>query len=166
MNQNPISELRRRLLEDMAVHKFSEATQRNYIHHIAELAKTVSRHGNRGGRTPLPVHMTQRGARPPKLNSATSAMRFFLGTTLDRPELARHLARVHYSRPLPRVLSPRSTIAMGRYPKPQGREWDGAASRVRNAPNNRRIRCGAEDAHVPTAVSKRNNVRLREVCSS
>src|SRR5262249_61844355 len=52
------------------------------------------------------VHMTENGARPPTLNSATSALRFFFGTTLDRPELARHLARVHYPRPLPRVLSP------------------------------------------------------------
>jgi hypothetical protein len=57
MNQKPISELRRRLLEDMAVRNFSEATQRNYIHHIARACQvpgTVSRHGNRGGRTPLP----------------------------------------------------------------------------------------------------------------
>ena len=39
MSQKPISELRRRMLEDMAVRKFSEATIRNYIRHIAELAK-------------------------------------------------------------------------------------------------------------------------------
>ena len=87
---------------------FSEATIRNYIRHIAELARFL-------GRSPdtttgedvrrFQVHMTENGARPPKLNSATSAIRFCLGTTLDRPELARHLARVHYPRPLPRVLS-------------------------------------------------------------
>jgi hypothetical protein len=29
MSQKPISELRRRMLEDVAVRKFSEATQRN-----------------------------------------------------------------------------------------------------------------------------------------
>ena len=52
------------------------------------------------------VHMSETGARPSTLNSATSALRFFFGTTLDRPDLARHLARVHYPRPLPRVLSP------------------------------------------------------------
>jgi hypothetical protein len=51
------------------------------------------------------VHMTENGAHPPKLNGAASALRFFFGTTLDRIELSRHLARVHYSRPLPRVLS-------------------------------------------------------------
>jgi integrase/recombinase XerD len=33
-------------------------------------------------------------------------LRFFFGTTLDRPELARYLTRVHYPRPLPRVLAP------------------------------------------------------------
>ena len=39
MSQKPISELRRRMLEDMAVRKFNEATCRNYIRHIAEFAK-------------------------------------------------------------------------------------------------------------------------------
>ena len=39
MSQKPISELRRRMLEDMAVRKFSETTCRNYIRHIAEFAR-------------------------------------------------------------------------------------------------------------------------------
>ena len=108
MSQKPISELRRRMLEDMAVRKFSEATIRNYIRHIADLAKFLGRSPDTATAEDVrrfQVHMTENGARPPKLNSATSAIRFFFGTTLDRPELARHLARVHYPRPLPRVLS-------------------------------------------------------------
>ena len=108
MSQKPISKLRRRMLEDMAVRKFSEATIRNYIRHIADLAKFLGRSPDTAtaeGVRRFQVHMTENGARPPKLNSATSAIRFFFGTTLDRPELARHLARVHYPRPLPRVLS-------------------------------------------------------------
>src|SRR6516164_2185200 len=108
MSQKPISELRRRMLEDMAVRNFSEATIRNYIRHIADLAKFLGRSPDTAtaeGVRRFQVHMTENGARPPKLNSATSAIRFFFGTTLDRPELARHLARVHYPRPLPRVLS-------------------------------------------------------------
>jgi site-specific recombinase XerD len=52
------------------------------------------------------VHLTERGVQPPTLNSSASALRFLFGTTLDRAELARHLARVHYPRKLPRVLSP------------------------------------------------------------
>jgi integrase/recombinase XerD len=109
MSQQPISELRRRMLEDMAVRKFSEATQRNYIRHIAEFAKFLGRSPDSATADDVrrfQVHMTESGAHPPKLNSATSALRFFFGTTLDRVELARHLARVHYPRPLPRVLSP------------------------------------------------------------
>ena len=43
MSQKPISELRRRMLEDLAVRKFSEATCRNYIRHIAEFAKFLGR---------------------------------------------------------------------------------------------------------------------------
>jgi integrase len=48
----------------------------------------------------------QQSLQPPTLNSSASALRFFFDTTLDRAELARHLARVHYPRKLPRVLSP------------------------------------------------------------
>ena len=109
MSQKPISELRRRMLEDMAVRKFTEATIRNYIRHIAEFAKFLGRSPETATAEDVrrfQVHMTENGARPPKLNSATSAIRFFFGTTLDRPELARYLAHVHYARPLPRVLSP------------------------------------------------------------
>ena len=108
MSQKPISELRRRMLEDMAVRNFSEATIRNYIRHIADLAKFLGRSLDTATAEDVrrfQVHLTENGARPPKLNSATSAIRFFFGTTLDRPELARHLARVHYPRPMPRVLS-------------------------------------------------------------
>lgn len=109
MSQKPISELRRRMLEDMAVRKFNETTRRNYIRHIAEFAKFLGRSPDTATADDVrrfQVHMSENGARPSTLNIATSALRFFFGTTLDRPELARHLARVHYPRPLPRVLSP------------------------------------------------------------
>src|SRR5215470_1374820 len=109
MSQKPISELRRRMLEDMAVRKFGDATQRNYIRHVAELAKFLGRSlytATADDVRRFQVHMTEDGARPSMLNSSASALRFFFATTLDRAELARHLARVHYARPLPRVLSP------------------------------------------------------------
>ena len=109
MSEKPISELRRRMLEDMAVRKFGEKTRHDYIRHIAAFAKFLGRSPDTATAEDVrrfQVHLTESGARPPKLNSATSALRFFFGTTLDRPELARHLARVHYPRPLPRVLSP------------------------------------------------------------
>jgi integrase/recombinase XerD len=49
------------------------------------------------------VHLTETGVGPSSINQAATALRFFFGPTVDRPELARHLARVHYPRKLPRV---------------------------------------------------------------
>ena len=109
MSEKPISELRRRMLEDMAVRKFSEKTRQDYIRHIAAFAKFLGRSPGTATAEDVrrfQVHLTESGARPPTLNSSASALRFFFGTTLDRAELARHLARVHYPKKLPRVLSP------------------------------------------------------------
>ena len=101
MSEKPISELRRRMLEDMAVRKFSEKTRQDYIRHIAAFAKFLGRLPDTATAEDVrrfQVHLTESGARPPTLNSSASALRFFFGTTLDRAELARHLARVHYLR--------------------------------------------------------------------
>ena len=42
----------------------------------------------------------------PKMNTQVSALRFLFKTTLGRLDLAHQLARVNYSRKLPRGLSP------------------------------------------------------------
>ena len=57
MSEKPISDLRRRMLEDMAVRKFGEKTQHDYIRHVeafASLPRPLARHGNGRGRAPLP----------------------------------------------------------------------------------------------------------------
>src|ERR1700746_933260 len=46
------------------------------------------------------------GAQPPKVNTQASALRFFFTITLGRADLAHQLARTHYPRKLPRVLTP------------------------------------------------------------
>jgi len=64
MCQKPISELPRRVLEDMVVRKFSEATIRNYIRHIADLAKFMERSPDTATAEDVrrfQVHMTQNG---------------------------------------------------------------------------------------------------------
>jgi integrase/recombinase XerD len=79
MSRKPISELRRRMLEDMTVRKFSEATSRNYIRHIAEFAKFLGRSPDTATAEDVrrfQVHITENGARPSTLNSATSTLRF------------------------------------------------------------------------------------------
>ena len=109
MIDQPISDLRRRVLEDMAVRQFGDKTRHDYIRHIESFARFLGRSPDTATAEDVrrfQVHLTERGVQPPTLNNSASALRFFFGTTLDRAELARHLARVHYPRRLPRVLSP------------------------------------------------------------
>ena len=109
MSEKPMSDLRRRMLEDMAVRKFGEKTRHDYIRHVEAFAKFLGRSPDTATAEDVrrfQVHLTESGVQPPTLNSSASALRFFFGITLDRAELVRHLARVHYPRKLPRVLSP------------------------------------------------------------
>jgi site-specific recombinase XerD len=97
------------MLEDMAVRKFGDKTRHDYIRHVEAFASFLGRSPDTATADDVrryQVHLTESGVQPPTLNSSASALRFFFATTLDRAELARHLARVHYPRKLPRVLSP------------------------------------------------------------
>ena len=109
MSEKPISDLRRRMLEDMAVRKFGDKTRHDYIRHVEAFARFLGRSPDTATAEDVrrfQVHLTESGVQPPTLNSSASALRFFFGITLDRAELVRHLARVHYPRKLPRVLPP------------------------------------------------------------
>ena len=107
--EKPISDLRRRMLQDMSNRSFGDKTKHDYIKHVEALAKFL-------GRSPDTVtgddlrrfqaDQIAQGAQPPKMNSQASALRFFLTITCGRPDLAHQLARTHYPKKLPRVLSP------------------------------------------------------------
>ncbi len=108
MSAMPISPLRRRMSEDMAVRRRVEKTKSNYIHHIENFTAFLGRSPDTATAEDVrrfQVHLTEIGVEPSSINQAATALRFFFGTTLDRPELGLHLARTHYPRPLPRVLS-------------------------------------------------------------
>ena len=66
MSQEPISPLRQRMIEDMTVRKFGEATQRNYIRAVKTLSEFLGR--SPATATPedlrrLQVHQSGTGAR-------------------------------------------------------------------------------------------------------
>jgi integrase/recombinase XerD len=108
MSEKPISPLRRRMLEDMDVRRLGEKTKSNYIYHVANFTTFLGSSPDTATAEEVrrfQVHLTETGVGSSSINQAATALRFFFGTTLDRPELARHLARVHYPRPVPRVLS-------------------------------------------------------------
>ena len=51
------------------------------------------------------LYQTENGVRPPTINGSAVALRFFFRQTLNRDDLASHLAQVHYPRKLPRILN-------------------------------------------------------------
>lgn len=107
--EKPISDLRRRLLQDMANRNFSDKTQRDYIRHVEALARFIGRSPDTATGDDLrrfQADQLARGGQPPKMNSQATALRFFLMVTCGRADLAHQLARTHYPKKLPRVLPP------------------------------------------------------------
>jgi integrase/recombinase XerD len=102
------SPLRERMIEDMSLRGFTEDTRRSYIHCVKAFAAFIGRPPDTATAEDLrrfQMHQTESGMRPPGINSAVSALRFFFSVTLDRPDLARRLTVVRQPRKLPLVLS-------------------------------------------------------------
>ena len=109
MSDEPISDLRRRMIADMTVRSFGEKTQHDYIRHVETFARFLGRSPDTATGDDIrrfQLAQVQQGAQPPKMNTQASALRFFFTITLGRADLAHQLARTHYPRKLPRVLAP------------------------------------------------------------
>lgn len=109
MTEEPISPLRRRMIEDMKVRRLAEHTQQDYLRAVTRLARFLGRSPDTAGNEDLrrfQVHLTETGAGIPLINSTVSALRFFFNVTADRPDAARHLTVVRQVRQPPVVLSP------------------------------------------------------------
>jgi integrase len=104
----PISPLRQRMLEDMAMHGLRAATQRDYLRFVRSFAAFLRRPPDTA--TPEDIRRFQvfqagSGVQPPTINCSVSALRFFFTVTLDRSDLSRRLVLVRHPRRLPTVLS-------------------------------------------------------------
>jgi integrase/recombinase XerD len=109
MSDKPISDLRRRMTADMTIRSFSEKTQRDYIRQVEAFANFLGRSPDTATGDDIrrfQFAQVEQGAQPPKMNAQASALRFFFIVTLGRADLAHQLARTHYPRKLPRVLTP------------------------------------------------------------
>ena len=72
MSEKPISDLRRRMLEDMAVRKFGEKTRHDYIRHVEAFARFLGRSPDTATAEDVrrfQVHLTESGVQPPTLNA-------------------------------------------------------------------------------------------------
>jgi len=108
MSNKPISDLRRRMLQDMTNRNFGAKTRHDYIRHIETFAKFLGRAPDTATGDDIrrfQAEQIAQGALPPKMNTQASALRFLLGITCGRADLSHQIARTHYPRKLPRVLS-------------------------------------------------------------
>src|SRR5215213_11134998 len=106
--ERPVTPLRQRMLEDMAMRGLRSDTQRNYIAFVRSFAAVLGRPPDTATAEDVrrfQVHQRESGVQPPTINCSVSALRFFFTVTLDRPDLSRRLVLVRHPRRLPTVLS-------------------------------------------------------------
>jgi integrase/recombinase XerD len=104
----PVSALRQRMLDDMAMRGLRSDTQRDYIRVVRSFAAFLGRSPDTAQAEDIrrfQVHQHESGVQPPTINCSVSALRFFFSVTLDRPDLSRRLVLARYPLKLPAVLS-------------------------------------------------------------
>jgi integrase/recombinase XerD len=104
----PVSPLRQRMLEDMALRKLAPKTQSHYIRAVINLTRFLGRSPDTASPEDLrryQLHLVETGTSRIMLNHTITALRFFFQVTLDRPEAMAKMSTVREPRKLPVVLS-------------------------------------------------------------
>jgi integrase/recombinase XerD len=94
--ERPVSALRQRMLEDMAMRGLRSHTQHDYIRFVRSFAGFLGRSPDTAQAEDIrrfQVHQREIGVQPPTINGSVSALRFFFNVTLDRPDLSRRLGQ-------------------------------------------------------------------------
>src|SRR5262245_39955659 len=107
MNQ-PISPLRRRMIDDMTMRNLSPNTQETYIRSVAQLSAFHRRSPDQLGVEHLRdfhLHLVSRGLVANSIGVKMAALRFFYGTTLRRPDIAAAIPTPRRTDQLPTVLA-------------------------------------------------------------
>src|ERR1700692_872203 len=106
--ERPVSALRQRMLEDMAMRGLRSDTQHDYVRVVRSFAAFLGRLPDTATAEDIrrfQVHRRGNGVQPPTITCSVSALRFFFTVTLDRPDLSRRLVLARFPRKLPAVLS-------------------------------------------------------------
>ena len=104
----PVSPLRQRMLEDMAMRGLHQETQRNYLRSVRSFAAFLKRPPDTATADDIrrfQVHQAESGVQPQSVNCSVSALRFFFTVTVARPDLSRCFVIVRYPQKLPMVLN-------------------------------------------------------------
>ena len=107
-NNQPISALRQRMIDDMRLRKLSENTQRHYIRAVKNFTRFFGRSPDKASAEDLrryQLHMASSGVSRTTINATLTGLRFFFEVTLERPEAMKKMSPVRVERKLPVVLS-------------------------------------------------------------
>ncbi len=107
-SNKPISPLRRRMLEDMALRKLSAQTQAAYIRAVKNFTRFLGRSPDTAEAEDLrryQLRMVEQGTSRTTLNATITGLKFFFEVTLDRPEAMKKMQHVYQPRRLPEILS-------------------------------------------------------------
>jgi site-specific recombinase XerD len=107
-NNQPISPLRQRMLDDMTMRKLSGKTQVQYIRAVKKLTRFHGQSPDTANAEDLrrfQLHMVSTGVSGITINATITGLRFFFEITLEQPEAMRRMSFIHVVRKLPTVLS-------------------------------------------------------------
>jgi integrase/recombinase XerD len=107
-HSKPISPLRQRMLEDMALRKLAPKTQSNYLRAVINFTCFLGRSPDTATAEDLrryQLHLVETGTSSIMLNSTITALRFFFDVTLDHAEVMAKMSSVREPHKLPVVLS-------------------------------------------------------------
>jgi site-specific recombinase XerD len=108
MTDEAMSPLRRRMIEDMTIRKFTPKTQHDYVQGIKNFAAFLGRSPDTASFEDVrryQLHLAASGVGVPTINQTVSTLRFFFKVTLGRPKIVEHTHAIHEPRKLPVVLS-------------------------------------------------------------
>jgi len=109
MTEAPVSPLRRRMIEDMAIRKFAPRTQEGYIRAVKGFSAFLAASPDRASAEDVrryQLHLVSSGAGVPTINHVVTALRFLFMMTLRKPDVVIHSPFVREPHRLPVVLSP------------------------------------------------------------
>ena len=107
-NNQPVSALRQRMLEDMQLRKLSWKTQGAYIRAVKNFTRFLGLSPDTAEAEDLrrfQLQMVHTGVSPTTINATITGLRFFFEVTLEYPEAMKRMSPVHLDRKLPTVLS-------------------------------------------------------------
>ena len=107
-NDRPVTPLRQRMLDDMAMRAMGSRTQHDYVRHVFAFAAFLGRSPDTATAEDVrrfQLHQREDRVGESSINGTVSALRFLFGVTLERPDLSRRLVLARRPRKLPDVLS-------------------------------------------------------------